>query len=85
MHSHSLHTPLQGETPLILVSGNGDVFSVQMLIAAGCNLNAKAKNGSTALITAASAGFFNCTKLLIESGADIYRTDEVNLCDAPHM
>ena len=63
-------------TSLIVASENGHTNVVQILLAAGANVNAKAKNGDTALIKAA---FFDRTPVadvLLEAKADVNSKDE---------
>ena len=70
IHKHT-HTYIhQGETPLIVASARGDLFDMKLLVAAGCDVNAKATDGSTALMEAASVGYLDCVKFLIENKAD---------------
>ncbi len=62
---------LQGETPLTVATSIGNLLSMRLLVAAGCNVNAQANDGATALMAAVSMGFLDCAKLLVESRADV--------------
>jgi ankyrin repeat protein len=68
---------LQGETALIVASARGDVYDVRLLVAAGSNVNARARDSSTALMAAASGAFLDCAKVLVECGADVNMTKKV--------
>ena len=62
-----------GDTPLISHSKNYHDSIVEYLLFAGANVNAKTKQGKTALHYAKTDGI---AKLLVEYGADIEATDE---------
>ena len=49
----------------------GREMCVKLLIKAGADVNAKAKDGSTALIEAGKHASTFCIKLLIDAGADV--------------
>ena len=68
----------KGQTPLHLAAtfrtpsiGNQRKEIVELLIAAGADVNAKADNGSTPLHKAASGGHKEIVELLIAKGADV--------------
>ena len=70
---------LQGETALIAASARGESFDVRLLLAAGSDIDARADDSSTALMAAASGGFLDCVKLLVENEADVEMRDRVSL------
>ncbi len=70
---------MQGETPLIVAAANGHLFDMRLLVAAGCNINVQSEDGTTALMTAASMGFLDCTIMLVEYKADVSITDSVRM------
>lgn len=49
----------------------------KVLLDAGCDLDAKASSGGTALMFAAAAGYTDVVKLLLEKGADVNATVKV--------
>jgi S1-C subfamily serine protease len=60
------------ESPcLIMDASNGDTYYVQLLLERGDDVNAKRKDGLTALMAAAGKGHVEITKLLLEKGADV--------------
>ena len=58
-----------GDTPLIYVCR--DDIKVKILIRKGTDVNAKNRDGSTALMRAAVDGIHRSVKLLLEAGADV--------------
>ena len=58
-----------GYTPLIMVANNEQYDLVKFLIAKGANVNAKTKDGSTALSKATKANDITMVKLLKDLGA----------------
>jgi ankyrin repeat protein len=67
-----------GRTPLhyaILHADENSEQFIRRLLKEGVNINAGAKNGSTALHFAASLGHLEIAKLLVESGAEINAVD----------
>ncbi len=79
IHIHVLESYTQGETPLIAASARCEVLDLRLLIAAGCDCNATTEDGSTALMEAASAGYLDCIKILIEHKADCQLKKKVTL------
>ena len=59
----------------MLPSYYGDYKMVKYLIESGADINAKDKNGWTALMFAARNGYDKIAQLLIKSGADIKAKD----------
>jgi ankyrin repeat protein len=77
-HKHTYIHTKQGESPLIIASAGGNLFDMQLLLAAGCEVDACAKHDQiTALMAASSVGFLECVKFLIERGADVSVKDKV--------
>jgi ankyrin repeat protein len=72
-------TPLHPHAPehhtRQLNAGAGNVDCVRALIAAGANLEAKDRDGMTALIESAILGNADCVKALIAAGADVNAKD----------
>lgn len=60
------------ETPLMIASYKGFLSTIELLLAAGADVNATTNNGSTALIYAASGGHADVVQRLIAAGADIH-------------
>ena len=58
-----------GDTPLIYVCK--DEVKVKILIRKGADVNAKNRDGSTALMHAADNGIYRSVKLLLEAGAEV--------------
>ncbi len=53
---------------------------MRLLVAAGCEVNAQAKDGSTAVMEAAFVGYKDCVEFLMANQADIMLTDNVSIC-----
>lgn len=65
-----------GKNPLIIkAAGDGDINTVQRLLAEGQNINEADSNGATPLMYAIWGGKVDLAKYLIESGADIKAKD----------
>jgi ankyrin repeat protein len=64
-------TEENGETALILASGEGNTKIVGTLLAAGVEVNAQANDGSTALMRAAYWGHTEIAKILLAAKADV--------------
>lgn len=64
-----------GSTPLILAARSGGVDTVQALVGAGANVNAKNDLGVTPLHCAVDAGDPRTIELLLSRGADVNATD----------
>ena len=58
-----------GDTPLMYVCK--DDIKVKILTRKGADVNAKNRDGSTALMRAAYSGIYKSVKLLLEAGADV--------------
>lgn len=61
-----------GETPPFVASTDDCIELLQILIEAGANVNAMARDGWTALMMAARDGYYDHAELLLRSGADLY-------------
>ena len=55
---------------------SGNTGKVELLIKEGINVNAKDKNGYTALLTASEQADFEMARLLIDNGADVNAGDK---------
>jgi Raf kinase inhibitor-like YbhB/YbcL family protein len=62
--------------PLLSAAGDNCVEVVQMLLDRGAKVDAKDRNGRTALIRASQAGHLEMVRLLLQHGADINIRDE---------
>jgi ankyrin repeat protein len=60
-------------------AANGQARSVELLIAAGAEVNARRADGMTALIRAAFSGHLEIVTTLLQSGADVYPTDRLGM------
>jgi ankyrin repeat protein len=56
---------------MILAAGKGDTVAVKELLDQGANVNAKEKDGRTAIMDAAYNGHADTVKLLLDRGADL--------------
>lgn len=61
---------LEGFTPLIVASAQGNLGNVKALLAAGADVNALSTRGISALIAASGQGHLEIVKTLLEAGAD---------------
>jgi hypothetical protein len=52
---------------------------VRLLLDSGIKINTKDSNGTTALILAASKGYFDIAKLLLDYGARLHSSDNKGL------
>jgi ankyrin repeat protein len=59
---------------LHLASGRGDLAVVELLLAAGANVDKRSHDGSTPLHTAALGGHLEVTKVLVAAGAETRAT-----------
>ena len=57
------------------MAASGHIETGEVLIEAGADVNAKATNGSTALIIAAGGGHTETVKALLDAGADVNAKD----------
>jgi len=62
---------------LIKAASRGDVQRVKELIGANADVNAKSKDGGTALMEAAFKGYADIVALLLDKGADIEASNKV--------
>lgn len=60
---------------LIRHSDTGDIERMKEDLAAGAEVNFRARNGTTAMTKAARFGMFGAVKLLVEHGGDVHFTD----------
>jgi ankyrin repeat protein len=58
-------------TPLVLAAAQGNLDMMQLLIAAGADIEAPAQGGVRALWLVAVQGFDDCLKVFIDKGADV--------------
>jgi ankyrin repeat protein len=61
-----------GETPLFVASTDGNPELAKILLEAGANPNAMARDGWSCLMMAARDANYDVTKALLEAGADMY-------------
>jgi ankyrin repeat protein len=61
---------------LVSAAYYGDLSEVKRLLAAGANVNAKEKNGITALMAASLAGHREVAALLLAKGAEVNAKDK---------
>ena len=61
---------------LINAAGNGDISTVQALLAKGAGVNAKDNNGMTALMHASELGRLEVVQALLAKGADVDAKDD---------
>lgn len=78
--THTANPNLTGgwnhDTPLHVAVDINDANAIKMLIDAGADVNAKAKNGDTPLIRALREDNTGMAELILAKGADIGETDE---------
>jgi TonB family protein len=70
-HGVSPNCEVQGFTPLMIASLQGDQRLVDVLLKAGAKPNAKGKDGLTPLLAAVQSADLPTVKSLVEAGADI--------------
>jgi ankyrin repeat protein len=71
------------ETELHRAAANDDVLAIRDLLASGINIEAKDRNGRTALLIATHGNKINAASALIEAGADVNAKDAIN--DSPYL
>jgi ankyrin repeat protein len=59
-----------GYSPLLFAAQQGDLESIELLIAAGADVDEKAPEGTSALVVAAHSGHGAAARLLLDKGAD---------------
>lgn len=76
--SDSTHFPEQEqETPLHCASWHGYSAVALALCQAGCNVDAKNREGESPLLTASARGFVDIVQCLVEHGAHLEASDKV--------
>jgi uncharacterized protein len=65
-----------GNRPLKIVAVRGDVRAIEMLVAAGAEIDARNEDGCTALHHAASQGHLPAVRRLVELGASLDVRDD---------
>jgi ankyrin repeat protein len=63
---------VDGETPLFVASSSREAELVRLLLQAGADPNAKAKDGWSALMMATRDGYHQVVEYLLEAGADVF-------------
>ncbi|KAJ1475017.1 ankyrin repeat-containing domain protein [Baffinella frigidus] len=70
----------EGEPPLVEAGSGGNVWALELLLAAGCEVGSASQNGSqqgwTALHWASLVGHKGSVACLVEAGADVHATTE---------
>jgi ankyrin repeat protein len=71
------HILAQGETPLFTAAANGSILHVELLLAAGADIeSAVDRHGFTALMTASELGHEKVVETLLAAGADVNRCNK---------
>ncbi|KAJ1477514.1 ankyrin repeat-containing domain protein [Baffinella frigidus] len=65
-----------GEPPLVAAGSGGNVWALELLLAAGCEVGATSKEGWTALHWASLLGHMGSVVCLVEAGADVHAKTE---------
>lgn len=78
-------SPQQPTTPLSLAAAGGDAAQIRTLIAQGADVNARDKDGLTALMWAARKGDTEAARVLIDARADLNVRDCVSAGWTPLM
>ena len=63
---------------LLFAAHNGGYKSVQLLLAAGCDVNDRDSTGDTPLIKVAKEERFICLKVLLKANADVNATNNLH-------
>lgn len=66
------------ETPLHCAAWHGYSAVARALCQAGCHVDAKNREGESALLTASARGFVDIVECLVEHGANLEASDKVN-------
>ncbi|XP_026193477.1 ankyrin repeat domain-containing protein 17 [Cyclospora cayetanensis] len=61
--------------PLLQAAKQGRVHVLEMLLANGCNVDAKGEGGQTALLAATEEGLGSCVERLVDHGADVNKAN----------
>ena len=70
-----------GEPPLVAAGSGGNVWALELLLAAGCAVGSSSKDSSTALHAASVLGHMGSVVCLVEAKADVHaRTGAGNTC-----
>lgn len=70
--------PQEQETPLHCAAWHGYSAVARALCEAGCDVNARNREGESPLLTASARGFKDIVECLLEHGADMDSADKVN-------
>lgn len=70
--------PQEQETPLHCAAWHGYSAVARVLCEAGCDVNARNREGESPLLTASARGFKDIVECLLEHGADLDSADKVN-------
>lgn len=65
----------EAQNKLIRAAQSGERSTIEAMIKAGADVNAKGAAGKTALLKAAENGELDCVRLLLAAGADVNATD----------
>jgi ankyrin repeat protein len=71
------------EAELHRAAANDDVTAIRDVLSRGANIEAKDRNGRTALLIATHGNKINAARALIETGADVNAKDAIN--DSPYL
>ena len=72
----ALTAECESTSPLIEAARESDTATVQALLEAGTDVEAKSVDGTTALLVGAENGHTNIVQALLEAGADTYAKNE---------
>ncbi|KAL8452264.1 hypothetical protein Emed_001425 [Eimeria media] len=61
--------------PLLQAAKQGRVHVLELLLASGCNVDARGEGGQTALLAATEEGLGSCVERLIDHGADVNKAN----------
>lgn len=70
--------PQEQETPLHCAAWHGYSAVARVLCEAGCDVNARNREGESPLLTASARGFKDIVECLLEHGANMDSVDKVN-------
>ena len=66
----------EGEPPLVAAGSGGNVWALELLLAAGCEVRSSSEDGWTALHAASLLGHMESVAHLVEAGADVHAKTE---------